>query len=83
MVGLGLGRRKFSSDPQTMQEAMNRSDWSLWQQAMESEFGSIEKNDSWDEVTQADIPTHEKIVRSRFVFSISLQSLCFSCSILG
>ena len=83
MVGLGLGRRKFSSDPQTMQEAMNRSDWSLWQQAMESEFGSIEKNDSWDEVTQATIPAHEKIVRSRFVFSISLQSLCFSCSILG
>ena len=48
--------RKFSSD-QTMQEAMNRSDWSLRQQAMESEFGSIEKNDSWDEVTQATIPT--------------------------
>ena len=63
-------RKKFTSDPQTIQEAMSRSDWPKWKEAIKSEFGSFERNQNWNEVMQADIPTEEKVVRSRFVFLI-------------
>ena len=55
-------RKKFSSNPQTIQEAMNRADWPMWKKAIESEFGSIEKNDTWDEVLQTDILTTFSVV---------------------
>ena len=69
-------RKRFSSDPQTIQEAMSRADWPMWKKAIESEFGSIEKSDTWDEALQADTPTSEKVVRSRLVFTIKCNAQC-------
>ena len=54
-------------DPSTVKEARSRSDWPLWQQAMEREMKTLKDAGTWETVPR---PTGRNIVGSKWVFRI-------------
>ena len=54
-------------EPKTVQEALNGEQSSRWRDAMESEYSSLLKNDTWDLVPP---PEEKNIVGSRWVFKV-------------
>lgn len=52
-------------DPQTVDEALNRHDGELWQQAMFEEYNSLMENRTWDLV---DLPLNRKPISCKWVF---------------
>jgi len=52
-------------DPKSVQEALNREDASLWQEAIDSEMSSQAENDTWELV---DRPVDKNIVSSKMLF---------------
>ena len=55
-------------DPSSYEEAMHR-DKSKWQEAMEAEFNSLQKNEVWDLVQ---LPEGRKVVGSKWVFKTKI-----------
>jgi len=58
-------------DPKSLMEAMNRSDWPEWKEAMDEELALMAKYNVWDEVDQ---PEDTNIVGCRWVFRIKRDS---------
>ena len=58
-------------DPTTVKEAQSRSDWPLWQQAMDREMKTLEDAGTWETVLR---PTGRNIVGSKWVFRIKRKS---------
>ena len=54
-------------DPRTVNEAQSRSDWPLWQQAMDREMKTLKDTGTWETVL---CPTGHNIVGSKWVFQI-------------
>jgi hypothetical protein len=54
-------------DPNNVNEARSRSDWPLWQQAMDREMKTLEDAGTWETVPR---PTNRNIVGSKWVFRI-------------
>jgi hypothetical protein len=54
-------------DPNSVNEARSRSDWPLWQQAMDREMKTLEDAGTWEMVPR---PTGRNIVGSKWVFRI-------------
>ena len=54
-------------EPKTVHEALNGEQSSRWREAMESEYSSLLKNDTWDLVPP---PEGKNIVGSRWVFKV-------------
>ena len=54
-------------EPKTVHEALNGEQSSKWREAMESEYSSLLKNDTWDLVPP---PEKKNIVGSRWVFKV-------------
>ena len=54
-------------DPSTVKEAQSRSDWPLWQQAMDREMKTLKDAGTWETVPR---PTGRNIVGSKWVFRI-------------
>ena len=54
-------------DPRTVNEAQSRSDWPLWQQAMDREMKTLKDAGTWETVPR---PTGRNIVGSKWVFRI-------------
>ena len=65
VVGAAIGDSK--EDPDTIEEARSRSDWPLWQQAMDREMKTLEDAGTWETVPR---PTGRNIVGSKWVFRI-------------
>ena len=65
VVEAAIGDSK--EDPDTIEEARSRSDWPLWQQAMDREMKTLEDAGTWETVPR---PTGRNIVGSKWVFHI-------------
>ena len=57
----------LQTDPQNLQEAMNRSDCKRWTEAMTNEIKSLQENDTWELVKR---PTNRDVIDTRWVFHI-------------
>ena len=62
---------KTQGDPQTVDEARSRSDWPLWQEAMDREMKTLEDAGTWETVLR---PAGRNIVGSKWVFRLKRKS---------
>lgn len=53
--------------PRTVSEAQNSNEWEKWDEAIQKELGSLNKNRTWDIV---DLPTNAHVIGCRWVFAI-------------
>ena len=58
-------------DPRTVNEAQSRSDWPLWQQAMDRKMKMLKDAGTWETVPR---PTVRNIVGSKWVFRIKCKA---------
>ena len=63
----GLAEISIGDDPKNLKEAMERSDWPEWKEAMDDEIALMAKYQVWDVV---DEPGDKNIVGCRWVFRI-------------
>lgn len=54
-----------SDDPETVTEALNSPDKSMWMKAMREEYESLVKNDTW---TVVDLPQGQRVLDTKWVF---------------
>jgi hypothetical protein len=54
-------------DPKTLEEAKERSDWPMWEEAIQKELESLHKVNTWSIVNQ---PAGKNIVGCKWVFRI-------------
>lgn len=54
-----------SSDPLTVDEAMNRSDCEEWKSAMDEEISSLKENNTW---TLMNLPPGRNAIKTKWVF---------------
>lgn len=65
---LALSAEQFvEDDPLTMSEAKRREDWPEWKMAVENEYQSLIKNNTW---TVCDLPTGRKSISNKWVFKL-------------
>lgn len=57
----------LDDEPNTLAEAKMRSDWPQWRKAVEEEFESLKKNQTFQQI---DRPSNARIIGSRWVFRI-------------
>ena len=62
---------KTQGDPQSVDEARSRSDWPLWQEAMDREMKTLEDAGTWETVPR---PTDHNIIGSKWVFRLKRKS---------
>lgn len=55
------------NDPSTLEKAKQGNDWKLWKIAIESEYNSLLKNNTW---TLCDLPTNRKEIQCKWVFKV-------------
>lgn len=60
----------LDNEPQTYNEAKERSDWPKWRDAMNDEIEALNKNHTW---TLVDKPSKAKLIRNKWVFKVKLQ----------
>lgn len=54
-------------EPSTLKQAMRRSDWPKWKEAMQAEYGSLIENETW-ELTPA--PENRQVITGRWCFKL-------------
>ena len=59
------------TEPKTLKEAMERSDWIQWEKAINEEMESLHENKTWSLVER---PNNKNIVGSKFVFKLKRKS---------
>jgi len=59
------------ADPQSVSEALKRSDKSFWQQAMKTEYDNMLKNKTWILVNR---PDNVKVITTKWVFKLKKKS---------
>ena len=65
---LALSAEQFvGEDPSTINEAKRRVDWLEWQKAINSEYQSLIKNNTW---TVCDLPKGRKAISNKWVFKL-------------
>lgn len=55
-------------DPQTLAEAMARTDWPHWKKAIVGEYRSLDEKGTGEVVDRSSLPAHVKVLGSRLVF---------------
>lgn len=55
----------YTTDPTSVQEAMQDPDSKYWEEAMQSEFDSLQRNETWILV---DLPSNKKLIDTKWVF---------------
>lgn len=55
------------NDPQSIEEAKRREDWPEWQKAIETEYESLIKNETW---SLCDLPKNRKAISGKWVFKL-------------
>lgn len=56
-----------NSDPESIEEAKQRDDWHEWKKAIDSEYDSLMKNNTW---TLCDLPKGRKAITGKWVFKL-------------
>lgn len=54
-------------DPESIDEAKQRDDWPDWKKAIDSEYASLVKNDTW---TLCDLPKGRRAITGKWVFKL-------------
>lgn len=63
-----LSAQQFvENDPQSIEEAKQRDDWIEWKNAIESEYESLMKNNTW---SLCDLPIGRKAISGKWVFKL-------------
>lgn len=57
--------------PSNVSELKNRSDWPSWEEAIQEELSSLEKNKTW---TLVELPAGKKLIDSKWVFKMKKNS---------
>ena len=60
-------------DPQSLEEAMRRPDWTKWQVAIQDELNALKKAGTWGVVER---PKGRNIVKNKWVFRIKKSRCC-------
>lgn len=55
------------NDPETVKEAKSRNDWPQWKSAIQTEYESLVKNQTW---TVCDLPKQRKAITNKWVFKL-------------
>lgn len=55
------------NDPISMADAKKRDDWPQWRNAVENEYSSLIKNDTW---TLCELPSNRKVISCKWVFKL-------------
>jgi Reverse transcriptase (RNA-dependent DNA polymerase) len=70
----GLATVSLDNEPKTFVESQTRTDSEQWKEAVLSEWGSLEKNETWMVVKKPEGLRERDIVSSRWVFKIKRDS---------
>jgi hypothetical protein len=65
-VGAASGEAE-GMDPKMLEEAKERSDWSMWEEAIQKELKSLHKANTWSVVNQ---PAGKNIIGCKWAFCI-------------
>lgn len=72
ITAFALSAEEFVEDiPSNVEELKTRSDWPLWEKAIEEELQSLEKNGTWNLV---ELPEGRRAVDNKWVFKIKRNS---------
>lgn len=67
-VHLALSAEHYvDDDPLTIEEAKRRNDWPEWKKAIESEYASLLKSNTW---TVCELPNDRKAISNKWVFKL-------------
>lgn len=59
------------NDPTSIQEAKKRSDWPQWKQAINEEYSSLMKNQTW---SLCELPKGRRAISNKWVFKLKLKA---------
>lgn len=58
----------IENEPNSYEDAKRSSEWKEWEKAINEEFNSLSKNETWSLVERSEIPENQNILKSRWVF---------------
>ena len=60
--------------PRTLKEAKASPEWPYWLEAMKNEYNSLVANQTWHIVPRNKIPSHKKVLTTKWVFDLKMNS---------